>query len=323
MSDAKIILVTHSVEGLGMLTVSALAHSGHTVYVGLNSRSRKECAAARRLLDQAATQWQDIRTLDLRPNSQSSVAAAVAQILSVHGRLDVVVHGGLPALLGPAEAYSPEQASKALNRYVIGAQRIMRAVLPHMRECSDGLVVWMLGTAAGGGTLPYLGWYCAIQASLEALATHYARELAPFGIDSTIVMPGMFGSLSNPFQSPSMPTDKLVSQAYDDRLGSDFYRRIDSAAKSLASSEEIPGAAAGAVAMIVETPAGERPSRMVIDPMQDGASVVFPVLDRVRDEMLRRVGFAEMLRRSHLVRRREEGVIPVTLLKAAANDEGV
>lgn len=323
MSDAKIILVTHSVEGLGALTVSALAHGGHTVYSGFDSRSRRECVAARHLQKQAAMQGQDIRSLDMRLNSQSSVAAAVAHILSVHGRLDVVVHGGVPALLGPSEAYRPAHVSKAFNRYVFGAHRIMRTVLPHMRQCSDGLVIWILGTAAGGGTLPYVGWYSATQASLEALASQYAREMAPFGIDSAIVMGGMFGSLSSPFQNPTRPTDSSVNQAYEDRLGSDFYRRIESAATNLVRTEEIPGAAAGAVAMIVETPAGERPFRTIIDPMQDGAAIVFPVLDRVRDEMLRRAGFEELLRQPHLARRSDDGVVPVTLLNAAANDDDV
>jgi hypothetical protein len=46
---------------------------------------------------------------------------------------------------------------------------------------------------------------------------------------------------------------------------------------------------------IVETPFGKRPFRVHIDPTQDGADVAFGVIDRVRNEMLHRVGFSDLL----------------------------
>ena len=55
-------------------------------------------------------------------------------------------------------------------------------------------------------------------------------------------------------------------------------------------------AVAGAIACIVDTPFGERPFRVHIDPSGDGASVAFAVIDRIRDEMLNRVGFANLLK---------------------------
>ncbi|MGF2493677.1 oxidoreductase, partial [Ralstonia pseudosolanacearum] len=46
----------------------------------------------------------------------------------------------------------------------------------------------------------------------------------------------------------------------------------------------------------VDTPFGKRPFRVHIDPTQDGAEVAFGVIDRVRNEMLHRVGFADLLK---------------------------
>jgi hypothetical protein len=52
---------------------------------------------------------------------------------------------------------------------------------------------------------------------------------------------------------------------------------------------------AGAIASIVDTPFGERPFRVHVDPTNDGAAVAFAVIDRVREEMLNRVGFSDLL----------------------------
>ncbi|RZT29097.1 SDR family NAD(P)-dependent oxidoreductase [Cupriavidus agavae] len=323
MPAACIILVTHAAEGVGPITVTALAHGGHTVYAALNCRRWRDRAQAQRLRDSAIEHGLDIRIVDMKPESSDSVSKAVGEIVHTSGQIDILVQGGVPSMVGPTEAFAPEQASKTLGRYLVGAQRTLRAVLPHMREAHAGLIIWVLGTAAGGGTAPYLGWYCAIQSGLEALAVQYARDLVPFGIESALVMSGMFGTLSSPFQRPELPADQTTSAAYSRRLGLQFQQRIQNAADELSCAEEIPGATAGAVAMIVETPAGQRPFRTIVDPVKDGADVVFLVLDRVRAEMMRRLGCGDLLDVCYRERRSDEGVTPETLRNAEANDDGV
>ena len=54
-------------------------------------------------------------------------------------------------------------------------------------------------------------------------------------------------------------------------------------------------AVAEAIVDVVAMPHGQRPRRVHIDPTSDGAEVSFAVIDRVRAEMLRRVGFADLL----------------------------
>lgn len=57
-----------------------------------------------------------------------------------------------------------------------------------------------------------------------------------------------------------------------------------------------PGRVAGAIASIVDAPFGERPFRVHIDPSEDGASIAFAVIDRVRDEMLHRISLVDLLK---------------------------
>jgi hypothetical protein len=54
-------------------------------------------------------------------------------------------------------------------------------------------------------------------------------------------------------------------------------------------------AVAEAIVKVVEAPFGKRPFRVHADPTQDGAEVVNAVSDRVRAELLRRIGLADLL----------------------------
>ena len=59
-----------------------------------------------------------------------------------------------------------------------------------------------------------------------------------------------------------------------------------------------PTAVAAAIVAVVDTPFGRRPFRVHIDPSQDGAEIVNGVADRVRAELLRRIGLEDVLRPS-------------------------
>ncbi|QEL99999.1 SDR family NAD(P)-dependent oxidoreductase (plasmid) [Azospirillum brasilense] len=101
----------------------------------------------------------------------------------------------------------PAQLATSYDRSILGAQRVMRAILPHMRHRSQGLVVWLASNAAAGGAAPCHAFHCSIAAGVEAMAVQYARELARWGIETSIVMPGLFGELTNPFRDALRPDD--------------------------------------------------------------------------------------------------------------------
>jgi uncharacterized HAD superfamily protein len=56
-----------------------------------------------------------------------------------------------------------------------------------------------------------------------------------------------------------------------------------------------------AIVRLINTPFGQRPFRVHIDPAQDGAEVVNMVCDRVRAELLRRIGLEDVLTPAKLV----------------------
>ncbi|CAG9166105.1 SDR family NAD(P)-dependent oxidoreductase [Cupriavidus respiraculi] len=295
MPDHKIILVTEAHRGLGRLTVGALAHGGHTIYAAIDRSRGANRREADRFRRYAREHGVNIRVVDLDPMSDAGAASALDRVVDAQGRVDVVVQNPQPGLFGPAEASTPAQIAAVHDRSLLGAQRVMRAALPHMRRRSAGLVVWMLSTACGGGAAPYLGVYCALMAGLEAMAVQYAREVARWGVETSIVMPGAFGAVGSPLDADLAPDDTARLAVYGYGQAGDLAQRIRDGRRAVLPRDDIPGAAAGAVAMVVDTPAGERPFRVCADPAQDGASVVLPLLDRVREEMLRRLGLEELL----------------------------
>jgi hypothetical protein len=64
---------------------------------------------------------------------------------------------------------------------------------------------------------------------------------------------------------------------------------------SIVPADADASAVADAIVKIVDTPFGKRPFRVHVDPIEDGAEVSNMVMDRVRAELLRRIGLGDLL----------------------------
>jgi NAD(P)-dependent dehydrogenase (short-subunit alcohol dehydrogenase family) len=246
----------------------------------------------------AREQGVELRALELDVTSQASVEAAVARVVEAHGRIDVVVHNAGHMVFGPAEAFTPEQFAELYDFNVLSTQLVNRAVLPLMRRRGQGLLVWVSSSSCAGGVPPYLSPYFAAKAAMDALAVQYARELARWGIETSIIVPGAFTRGTNHFARSGRPADEARVRAYEAGPYAGFGRRIQTAFAEIVPADADPGTVAGAIVSVVDAPFGERPFRVHVDPSDDGAAVAFAVIDRVRDEMLRRLGLSDLLRPS-------------------------
>jgi hypothetical protein len=128
------------------------------------------------------------------------------------------------------------------------------------------------------------------------LAVSYAGELARWGIETTIVVPGAFTKGTNHFPDAGHPADKARQAEYDDKP----YERLPAVILESRSSLEPPDADVGTVAedivTVVNAPFGKRPFCIHIDPSRDGCEEVNGVADRMRTELLRRIGLTDLLR---------------------------
>src|SRR4051794_663377 len=291
---AKSIVITGASSGFGAMTTRALADAGHRVYAGMRDTTGRNAPAGAALAECAAAPQVEARAAEMDVSDQASVDAAVKEILEDAGRLDVVVHNAGHMVLGPAEAFTPEELAEVYDVNVLSTQRVNRAVLPHLRARGDGLLVWVGSSSSRGGTPPYLAPYFAAKAAEDALAVSYAAELARFGIDTTIVVPGSFTTGTNHFAHAGGPTDAGTAAAYETRYAG-LLDQVAARLAELAPESADPTEVAREIVRVVDLPKGRRPFRVHVDPVGDGAEEVNLLGDRVREQFLARIGLADLL----------------------------
>ncbi|CDM58888.1 MULTISPECIES: SDR family oxidoreductase [Rhizobium] len=294
--DKQVIVITGASSGFGALTARTLAAEGHVVYAGIRDTAGRNAKAVADIAAFSRENNVDLRSVELDVVSNASVEAGIAKVIAEVGQLDVVIHNAGHMSFGPAEAFTPEQYAELFDVNVLSTQRVNRAALPHMRKRGKGLVVWVSSSSTRGGTPPYLAPYFAAKAAMDSVAVSYASELARWGIETAIIVPGAFTRGTNHFAHSGSPADAARAAEYNDGP----YRGVpEQALQGLAALEPADadaGSVATSIAQVVAMPFGKRPFRTHVDPSEDGAEVVNGVADRVRAEMFRRIGLEDLLK---------------------------
>ena len=257
---SRIVLVADASSDLGAATARALADAGHTVYAGIAP------AAARSAEHKGHPQ---LRAIALDLADQRSVSVAVEEILTETGRIDAVVHATGPVPRGPVESFTPYQLAQIYDAHVLSTQRVNRSVLPQMRERRDGLLVWVVPRQHD--TAAYLALHIEAITMIDHLVAGYARELAGFGIETTIVSPG-----TNPWLRTVFPDDTATVQAYEDRYPG-LVDHVDATLAAPAFTDADLASTAESIAAVVSSPKGSRPRRIT--------GGVTPPSPRVRHEV--------------------------------------
>ncbi|MCF0087492.1 MULTISPECIES: SDR family NAD(P)-dependent oxidoreductase [Streptomyces] len=291
---AQVVVVTGASSGFGNLTARALAEAGHHVYAGMRATTGRNAPAVADLDAFAGERGLHVTAVEMDVQDQESVDAAVARIEAERGRLDTVVHNAGHMVLGPAEAFTPEQLADVYDINVLSTQRVNRTVLPMMRRQGRGLLLWVGSSSTRGGHPPFLAPYFAAKAAMDALAESYAAEVIKYGIETTLVIPGAYPSGTNHFAHAGTPADTARAAEYEEAYG-----RLREAMPGALSGIFPPGReadeVAGEIVRVLGLPHGTRPLRTHVDPSRDGSEVVSAVYDRVRAEFFHRIGIEELL----------------------------
>lgn len=291
----QVIVVTGASSGFGALAARALAGAGHAVYASMRETAGRNAAQVKAVEEYSTAHKADLRAIELDVASQESADAAVRKVVEENGRLDVIVHNAGHMVFGPAEAFTPEQFAELYDVNVLSTQRVNRAALPQLRKQGRGLLVWVSSSSVAGGTPPYLSPYFAAKAGMDALAVLYARELALWGIETSIIVQGAFTKGTNHFVHAGAPVDQARLAEYEAGPYNGYGKKIQEAFAAIVPEDADVSAVAEAIVKVVDAPFGKRQFRVHIDPTQDGAEVAFGVIDRVRTEMLHRVHLDELL----------------------------
>jgi NAD(P)-dependent dehydrogenase (short-subunit alcohol dehydrogenase family) len=290
MSQA--VLITGASSGFGRLTAETLAGRGHTVYATMRDVETRNAAAAAQLTAAARAAGWALHVLELDVTDDASVRSAVGRAIELGG-LDVVVNNAGYNAMGLAEGFADAQVQAIFDTHVVGAHRVVRAALPHLRSRGRGLLV-AVSTTMAAITIPFAAPYTAAKRALEGLAESWRYELAPLGVDSVIVEPGGFltplwGKSMTPADSARLATYGPLAEAPAKVFGG-FKTMLET------GNGPSPQVVADAIARLIETPAGARPLRTVVDPFfGDAARAIDATTGAVTQQSLAAVGLGDLV----------------------------
>jgi short-subunit dehydrogenase len=173
---AKRVLITGCSSGIGAALATELSRRGYEVI-----------ATAR---DVRALEGLDVaQRLALDVTSDASVDAAVAAA----GEIDVLINNAGMTIWSSVESPDQAEVQRLFDTNVFGMLRMLRGLLPSMRERRKGEIV-QISSAVAKRSTALLGHYAATKAAFDAYSEALRLEVAPFGIKVCIVALGAVDS---------------------------------------------------------------------------------------------------------------------------------
>jgi len=182
----KTVIISGATSGIGLAAAVVFAKNGWKTFAGVRTQSK------RKDIVEAAKQNKVehlLVPLDLDVTKTESVTAAVKHVLSTAGRIDVVVNNAGFGVFGAVESITDADFQRQYDTNVLGVLRLIQAVLPHFRAQKSGRIV-NISSVIGSVSFPYASLYASTKWALEAFSQSLAAELAPFGVQVTVVQPG-------------------------------------------------------------------------------------------------------------------------------------
>jgi NAD(P)-dependent dehydrogenase (short-subunit alcohol dehydrogenase family) len=174
----KTVCITGCSSGIGRATARAFLEEEWRVYA--TARNPDEIA---NLADLGC------ETAELDVTNDARIQAVVERIVDEQGRIDCLVNNAGYGQLGPLEDVPVRDVEKQFDTNVYGPHRLVREVLPHMREREEGTIV-NVSSVAGRVAFPGGGVYCGSKAALEAMSDSLRVEADRFDVDVVLVEPG-------------------------------------------------------------------------------------------------------------------------------------
>lgn len=158
---------------------------------------------------------EDVRThpnalpVRLDVTDESRVASAVTEVVNRFDTIDVLVNNAGRGLLGALEEITDAEARSLFDVNVFGLINTTRAVLPIMRAAGKGRLIH-IGSRSGFEGEPGVSMYSATKFAVAGISEALAAELAPFGIQSMVVEPGVLRTDFLDASSVQVPGNRLA-----------------------------------------------------------------------------------------------------------------
>ena len=166
---------------------------GRSLALELHNRGLKVYATARRPEALDDLEQRGLKILGLDVNDDASIAAAMTQVESDCGQLDMLVNNAGFSQVGAIVDLQREDLRQQYETNVIAPVVVTRAALPLMRKAvaANGAADLVnVGSIVGLLTTPFAGAYCSSKACIHSITDALRMELAPFGIRTITIQPG-------------------------------------------------------------------------------------------------------------------------------------
>ena len=220
--EARSVLITGASAGIGWSCAEVLHAAGWAV----TGTSRRGTAPA------------GCTGLAMDVDDDESVRAGVAAVLAERGRIDALVAAAGWGLAGAAEQCTLAEAKAQLETNFWGCVRVVQQVLPAMRARGGGRIV-LVSSIGGLIAIPFQAFYTASKFALEGFGEALAYEVAPFGVEVTLVEPG------------NISTDFTASRRTAAAASGPLYGAAFTKALGVMERDEANGAPAATVATVV------------------------------------------------------------------------
>jgi len=184
----KTIVLTGASSGFGLLVLKRLVVKKHRVVATVRGSSD------RILHDPALKEAHQnglLIVLDVhmeRPDTFALIKETLSQ--KCDGRLDALINNAGYGVLRPIELQTPEQIKHQFQVNVFAPIELTRLLLPEIKKAKGRII--NISSIAGLMSFPFYGIYSATKHALEAASEALRTELAPFGVQVSLVEPGGF-----------------------------------------------------------------------------------------------------------------------------------
>jgi NAD(P)-dependent dehydrogenase (short-subunit alcohol dehydrogenase family) len=181
-------LVTGGSLGIGKAVAIALAREGAEIAIAARDRGRLEAAAQ----EIASLTGARVEGFVIDTASEASVIECVAEVVRAFGGIDILVNAAAKAggqSVPPTyDQITTEAFFEEMNVKVMGYLRCAQQVAPHMINGGWGRIINISGLAARQvGTV--IG--SVRNVAVSAMTKNLADVLGPYGINVTVVHPGI------------------------------------------------------------------------------------------------------------------------------------
>ena len=232
----QVVLITGCSTGIGRDLAQRLTQAGYAVAAtARNSETLRDLPSALKL------------PLDV--TQPDSVERAVAETIQKFGRIDVLVNNAGYAVRGAVEEVSADLIQKMFEVNVFGALRMIREVVPFLRQQGSGRIV-NISSIAGKLSMPVNGSYSASKFALEALSDALRVELSSFGIQVILIEPG---AIKTNFDETSLTYARSILSNQNSPY-QPLYRKSDEFAASMRRQENGPEIVSRVIQQAIESP---------------------------------------------------------------------